>query len=180
MNSKQISVRFLCLTAVMAAMVCVATMVIQIPIPLGYANLGGSFIMLTAVFIGKKSGALAGGIGSAMADILSGFAVWAIPTFLIKSVTGLIVGQIEHTKDNACTVFSVRTVIAAVVGMAWTVIGYTVFGAILYGGLEAGLASAPGLVIEGILNMAAFYGIGSLLEKAHIRPLLMADRKVQE
>ena len=180
MKSKQTSVRFLCLTAVMAALVCVATMVIQIPIPLGYANLGGAFIMLAAVFLGKRSGLWAGGIGSAMADLLSGFAMWAIPTFIIKSGTGWIVGHIAYGKDNTCTVCSIRTAVAAIVGMVWTVVGYTVFGAILYGGLAEGLASAPGLAVEGVLNFAVFYGVGVLLEKANIRPLLMADRRVKE
>ena len=48
-------------------------MLIQIPIPLGYAHLGDSVILITAYLFGPVVGALAGGIGSAMADILTGY-----------------------------------------------------------------------------------------------------------
>ena len=86
MSNSTYTTRFLCLTAVMAAITCIATMVIQIPIPLGYAHLGDAFILLTVLFIGRKSGIWAGGIGSALADLLTGYAYWAIPTFIIKSL----------------------------------------------------------------------------------------------
>ena len=60
-----------CMTAVCMALTCIATMLIQIPIPLGYAHLGDSVILITAYLFGPVVGALAGGIGSAMADILT-------------------------------------------------------------------------------------------------------------
>ena len=86
MKSKAFSTRFLCMTGIMAALVCMMTMVIQIPIPLGYAHLGDAFILLTVLFVGKRSGFWAGGIGSALADLLTGYAYWAVPTFIIKSL----------------------------------------------------------------------------------------------
>lgn len=104
-------------------------MVIQIPIPLGYAHLGDAFILLTVLFIGRKSGIWAGGIGSALADLLTGYAYWAIPTFIIKSLMAYFVGKIAY-KDDACKLFSGRTLLACVVGMVWMVIGYTVAGAV--------------------------------------------------
>ena len=70
-----ITVTQMCITAVFMALTCVATMMVQIPIPLGYAHLGDSVILICAFFFGPVVGALAGGIGSAMADILTGFAV---------------------------------------------------------------------------------------------------------
>ena len=79
-----------CMTAVCMALTCIATMLIQIPIPLGYAHLGDSVILITAYLFGPVVGALAGGIGSAMADILTGYPVWAVPTLLIKTIMPLI------------------------------------------------------------------------------------------
>lgn len=177
MKSNRYSARFLCLTGVMAALVCIMTMVIQIPIPLGYAHLGDAFILLTVLFIGKRSGFWAGGIGSALADLLTGYAYWAIPTFIIKSLMALLAGKIAYQKDEACTLFSVRTAIACVLGMVWMVVGYTVAGMFLYGSVAAGLSSAPGLAVKGVLNLVVCYGVGALFEKAKIRPLLTADRK---
>lgn len=180
MTSRKVSARFLCITAMMAALVCVMTMVVQIPIPLGYAHLGDAFILLTVLFVGKKSGIWAGGIGSALADLLTGYAYWAVPTFLIKSLMAYFVGRIAYAKDGTCTLFSARSVVACIVGMVWMVLGYTVAGAFLYGGLAAGLASTPGLAVKGVLNLAVCYGAGSLFEKAKIRPLLSADRKREQ
>ena len=177
MRSNQFSTRFLCLTGVMAALVCVMTMVVQIPIPLGYAHLGDAFILLTVLFVGRRSGIWAGGVGSALADLLTGYAYWAIPTFLIKALMAWIVGKIAYDAEDKCTLFSARALLACAVGMVWMVVGYTVAGAFLYGGLAAGLASTPGLAVKGVLNLAVCYGVGALFEKAKVRPLLTADRK---
>lgn len=177
MKSKAFSTRFLCMTGIMAALVCIMTIVIQIPIPLGYANLGNAFILLTVLLVGKRSGFWAGGIGSAMADLLTGYAYWAIPTFLIKSLMAYLVGKIAYNKDGTCSLYSVRFLIACAVGMTWMVMGYTVVGAMLYGSWEAGIASMPGLAIEGVLNLVVFYGVGTLFEKSKVGPMLSADRK---
>ncbi len=177
MQSNRFSARFLCITAVMAALTCVMTMVIQIPIPLGYAHLGDAFILLTVLFVGGRSGFWAGGIGSALADLLTGYAYWSIPTFFIKSLMALFVCKIAYRKDGTCSLFSARALIGCAVGMAWMVLGYTAAGAFLYGGLAAGLASTPGLAVKGVLNLVVCYAVGALFEKAKVRPLLAAERK---
>lgn len=177
MKSKAFSIRFLCMTGIMAALVCIITMMIQIPIPLGYLNLGNAFILLTVLLIGKRAGFWAGGIGSAIADLLTGYVYWAIPTFFIKSLMAYIAGKIAYNKDGICSLYSVRFLIAGVIGMAWMVAGYTVTGAMLYGSLAAGVASTPGLAVEGVINLVVCYGVGALLEKSKVRPMLAADRK---
>lgn len=175
--SKKNSTRFLCMTAIMTALICVATMVIQIPIPLGYAHLGNAFIMFAVVFVGRRSGIWAAGIGSALADLLTGFAYWAVPTFVIKCVISLIIGHIAYDKDETCTVFSVRTAVGCALSMVWMVFGYTVSGAVLYGSFASGLASTPGLAAEGVLNFVVFYGIAALFERAKIGRLFYAEGK---
>lgn len=180
MDSRKFSARFLCMTAMMAAIVCVMTMVVQIPIPLGYAHLGDAFILLTVLFVGRRSGIWAGGIGSALADLLTGYAYWALPTLIIKALMAFLVGCIAYKKDGSCTLFSMRTGVACVIGMIWMVVGYTVAGAALYGSLAAGLASAPGLAVKAVLNLTVCYGVGALFEKAKIRPLLSTDRKQEQ
>ena len=173
MNNK-VDARFLCSTGMMAAVVCVMTMVIQIPIPLGYAHLGDAFILLTVAFLGKREGILAGGIGSAMADLLTGYTQWVLPTFLIKALLALIAGKLMYDKHNDCKLASVRGALAAVVSMAWMVLGYVVAGAALNGSMAAGLASAPGLAVKGVLNIAVFYAVGMIFERANLRSLIRA------
>ena len=62
MNDKKI--RKLVLAALLAALVCVATMVVQIPSPMqGYVNLGDCFVLLSGWLLGPWYGFAAGGIG---------------------------------------------------------------------------------------------------------------------
>ncbi len=61
------------LAAALAALACAATMVVQIPSPTGgYLNLGDAVVLLGAYLLGPAWGALAGGIGPALADLLAG------------------------------------------------------------------------------------------------------------
>ena len=68
MNDKKI--RKLVLAALLAALVCVATMVVQIPSPMqGYVNLGDCFVLLSGWLLGPWYGAAAAGIGSMLTDL---------------------------------------------------------------------------------------------------------------
>lgn len=80
------------------ALVLVSTFAIKIPIPFtqGYIHPGDSMIFIAAILFGWRFGALAGGIGSAMADLLGGYAHWALPTLFIKSIMGALVGWLGH------------------------------------------------------------------------------------
>ena len=82
----------LVLAALFAALTYVATNIIRVPIPAtdGYINLGDCVVLLGAFLLGPVYGAAAGGIGSALADILSGYAVFAPGTFVIKALIAVI------------------------------------------------------------------------------------------
>lgn len=163
----------LCCGALLTALVCIMTMVIQIPIPLGYAHLGDAFILLGAAYFGRREAVWASGLGSSLADFLTGFTQWVIPTFLIKVIIVLIAGHLMFDKNGSFRLFHWRTLLAASLSMAWMVIGY--MGSILYGSFAAGLASAPGLILEGVVNIVAYYAIAAALEKVHVRRLLHAQ-----
>jgi uncharacterized membrane protein len=160
-----ISARKICITAVMAALVFIMTIVPRIPIPLGYAHLGDAAIFLVVLYIGRREGALAASIGSAFADFIGGFPVWIIPTIIIKYIMAEILGRVACPADGTYRLFSVRTMLGLILSGIWMVFGYTIAGAILYGSLPVGLTSAPGLLLEGVINILAAYGVGSFLNK---------------
>ena len=143
----------LCVTAVMIAVVFLATFVPRIPIPLGYAHLGDAAIFLMVLTLDRREALLAACLGSALSDLLGGFPLWILPTLLIKFIMADIVWRIVRTgKKNPDRK---RLLTAFLLASAWMVIGYTIFGAVLYASLGAGLASAPGLIMEGLLNSLA-------------------------
>lgn len=84
----------LTITALMAALVTIVTMVIVIPIGLqGYLNFGDILIFSSALIFGPEVGFIAGGLGSALADLLSGYAAWIPITLLAKGLEGYIAGK---------------------------------------------------------------------------------------
>ena len=84
----------LILAALFAALTCVATSVIHVPIPAtnGYINLGDGMVLLGAFLLGPVYGAAAGGLGSMLADLLLGYAAYAPGTLIIKAAMGLCAG----------------------------------------------------------------------------------------
>jgi uncharacterized membrane protein len=146
------------------ALVCIATMTIQIPIPLGYAHLGNSVILIAVFYFNTKYGILAGSIGSALADFLTGYNQWIIPTLIIKALLALTAAVIGK-KNNKFQLFSVRTVLAVVLSMTVMVVLYTLSGALIYQSLETGLASTIGLTLEGVVNIVVFFVLGTALNQ---------------
>lgn len=158
--------------ALSIALVCIATMAIQIPIPLGYMHLGNTCILLVAALFGPVTGLLAGGIGSALADMLTGYAQWIIPTLIIKSIMGFAIGAIAYKKGNNLHMVSVRTFLGSVAGIVIMIFGYFAAGAIMNGSIYTGWTQVPGLTLEGVIGMVIFYAIGLVLEKANVVKVL--------
>ncbi|GKX31983.1 hypothetical protein SH1V18_44630 [Vallitalea longa] len=87
-------IRKLTYTGLMTAIVLLATLVIKIPVSFtnGYIHLGDSMVFLAAILLGWKYGAFAAGVGSALADVIGGYAHWAVPTLIIKALMAIIIG----------------------------------------------------------------------------------------
>lgn len=158
----------LCVQGLLIALVTICTMVFQIPVSAtsGYVHLGDSMILLVAVFFGARYGAVAGGVGAALADLLSGYAHWAPFTFIIKAVMGWLIGKIANFKGDKF--FSVRMVVASIVGVAWMVFGYYIGGGILQSSFVVALTSIPENIFQGVAGMIIFYVVGAAFYKAKI------------
>ena len=168
---KKTNIKNLTLAGLLIALTYVATAFIKIPIPFGYVNLGFSFLLIAAYFFGTKNGLIAGSIGSALADLLSPYAIWAIPTFAIKCIIALTVGTILYKKGAPKKLNSVRTAVAVLAGSLIHVIGYTAATAIIEGNLYSALATAPLLALECIVNTIAFYALAVVLRRTRISEL---------
>ena len=98
---KQTKLRTLILAAMFAALTCVATMIIHIPSPIGgYFNLGDCMVLLSAFVLGPVWGTAAGGIGSALADVICGYFVYAPGTLVIKALMALAAAQSGIRRHN--------------------------------------------------------------------------------
>lgn len=157
MNNKT---KLLVLNGLMIALVCIATMVIQIPIPMteGYVNIGDSIIFVTSILFGPISGMIAGGFGSALADILTGYSHWALFTLLIKGFEGYIVGIIVRKNTNL-----INNILATSLGVIIMVSGYLLAGTFLQGSFIVALGSVSSNMIQGIVSIIIGIPIASYL-----------------
>lgn len=127
----------LVLAGVMAALVAVGTLMIQVPSPMkGYIHIGDSMVYLSGILLGPVYGAFAAAIGSMFADLYSGYAVYALPTFIIKgldaAMIAIVYNQLTRHKDTLA--YKVIGLVAGVLaGGAVMVSGYLLFETILYG-----------------------------------------------
>jgi len=161
------SLRRLVLTALFIALVAAATMVINVPMVAtqGFVNVGDTMIFVAGIFLGPVVGFLAGGIGSALADLLLGYPHWAPWSLIIKGVEGLLAGALAHGYFQQHRRVGLPVIAALLVAAAWMVLGYYLAGGIMRG-FAAALASVPGNLLQGlgsiVLSLPVIYAFRSL------------------
>lgn len=144
-------------TAMMTAMVMIATTFFKIPNAMGYIHLGDGFVLLAAIILPKKYACFAGGVGAGLADIYGGYAVWAPWTLVIKIVMVLIVQLFfdfltkrasngKHIAKIAGIPFA--ELFAYVLAVLWTVSGYYVAQGFISGNWAAPITDVPGNVLQ--------------------------------
>ncbi len=99
LSKTRFSVQKISLIGIMAALSLVAYLFFRIPNILGTGSsfhLGNTFTALTALLLDGVSGGLAGAIGLALADVMAGDPGYAITTFLLKFIIGVVCGAVAH------------------------------------------------------------------------------------
>lgn len=168
---KHISTKDITKIAIMATLVFISTFLIKIPSLNGYTHIGDSMVIISALILGKKKGALAAGLGAALCDLLSGYMQYIIPTFLIKAIMVLIIAIIAENLINK-TKFA--WILGAIIGCTFQVVGYCLVETILYG-FAGALASVPANIIQSIVGIALAVVLSTVLEKSNILNKLKTD-----
>ena len=139
--------------AVFAALCCVSTLLITIPLPAsGFFNTGDVFVLLAGWFLGPLYGAVASAVGSALADIVAGYAIYAPATFLIKGGVAFIAYTVASFFKKAIkkeTLDFLPRVLSAVIAEAFMVTGYFLFESVLYG-FVGGIPNIVGNTLQGV------------------------------
>jgi uncharacterized repeat protein (TIGR04002 family) len=160
-------IKNLTLTGLMAALITLFTAyIVHIPIGVsgGYIHLGDSLIYLSAVLLPWPYAMAAGAIGGGLADLLTA-PMWAPATVIIKI---LIVLPFTSRRKG---ILNKRNLIAPVIAMFITVIGYYIADLIIFGKEAAFLISVTSNGIQGLGSAAVFYILSAALEKAGVRKL---------
>lgn len=134
--------------ALLVALTTVMTMMVSIPslATKGYVNLGDVAVFLSAALLGRKKGALVGGLGSALADLLLGYTHYVPITFIVKGLEGFLAAYLIDKGLNGG-----KRIIAMVIGGLWMALGYYLFQIPMYG-VESALTSVPGNILQGLVG----------------------------
>ena len=163
MSDKKI--RTMVMAAVLAALACVATMVIQIPSPMnGSVNLGDCFVLLSGWLLGPWWGAAAGGIGSMLADLLLGYGHYAPGTLVIKGLMALVGALVFKALGKK----SAAALVSGVVSEVIMVVGYFGYAGLLLGKGIGAAASIPGNLVQGAVGLVAGFLLLQVARRIHL------------
>ena len=161
----------LILAALFAALSCVATMSIRIPTPGtgGYIHPGDAIVILSGVILGPVWGFFAGGIGSALSDLIGGYFVYVPITFVIKGLVALAAGLLYQKVGKTQKSRYAAVVLGGVADIILVAGGCFVCEYFIYGAGAA--ASIPANIIQ---------GIGGLVISCILYPILISIPNVRQ
>ena len=161
----------LILAALFAALSCVATMSIRIPTPGtgGYIHPGDAIVILSGVILGPVWGFLAGGIGSALSDLIGGYFIYVPITFVIKGLVALAAGLLYQKVGKNQKSRYIAVILGGVADIILVAGGYFVCEFFIYGAGAA--ASIPANVIQ---------GVGGLVISCILYPILISIPNVRQ
>ena len=155
------------MAALMAALACVATMIIKIPSPLkGYINLGDCIVLVAGWQLSPAWGFLAAGLGSALADILSGYVVYGPATFLIKGLMALVAFYVFKLLHNKCGNL-VSRIISGIGAEIVMIVGYFIFSGFLYG-FGPAVVNIPANAVQGIAGILIGIVVMKIFDQSRI------------
>ena len=155
------------MAALMAALACVATMIIKIPSPLkGYLNLGDCIVLTAGWLLSPTYGFLAAGLGSALADVFSGYVTYAPATFIIKGLMALIAFYGFKLLNKKIGNLPSR-IISGIVAEIVMILGYFVFEGFLYGFIPSAV-NIPTNGVQGIAGLIIGVILIKVFEKSKI------------
>lgn len=153
------------MAAMLAALCCVATMIIKVPSPLkGYINLGDCVVLLSGWLLPPVYGFAAAGIGSALADVFSGYVIYAPATFIIKGIMATIAYLCFKSMHKKLGNTPSR-IIGGILAELAMILGYFVFEGFMYG-FMASAVNIPANGVQGIAGIVVGIILIKIFEKS--------------
>ena len=152
--------------AMMAAIIFVCTYTFKIPIAItgGYTHLGDCAIFVGVMILGRKDGTVAAAVGAALSDLLGGFLIWVIPTFVIKGIMAFVMGTVvekilPEKKGN--------WLIGAILGGICQIIGYQLVKIVLISPAAA-LATIPTITTQTVAGIILAAVVITVLQSSKV------------
>jgi uncharacterized repeat protein (TIGR04002 family) len=169
--NKNVRVFNLVLSALFASLIFVVTAYFpRIPTARGYIHIGDAVIYLAASMLPAPYAAAAAGLGGFLADALTGYAMWAPYTLVVK-----IALTLPFTSKSE-KIIPARNVAAALAAFPITIGGYYAAAWIMTGNAAAPLAEIPANAVQAAGSMALYAAAAVFMEKTRLKARLGAAR----
>lgn len=155
----------LILCALFSALTALATVVVQIPSPLsGFINLGDCLVLSSSFLLGPVYGTVAAAIGSMLADLIAGYAIYAPATFVIKGCVALVACLLFRALARLMPRLPAR-LISATAGESVMVLGYFAYEALALGYGAGAVLGMPANAVQAIAGIALCAVLVPILQK---------------
>lgn len=146
--------------ALFSALTCVVTMMVRVPSPLkGYINLGDSIVLVAGWMLSPAYAFISAGLGSALADVFSGYVFYAPATFIIKGLMAITVCygfKLLNKKLGDLTCRIITGILAEIIMIG----GYWIFEGFAYGFISSAV-NIPANAVQGVAGII----VGTVLIK---------------
>ena len=156
----------ICLAGIFTAVVFVFTAYLHIPSHTGYTHIGDGFIYLAACLLPLPYGLFVGAGGALLADCLTGYAIWAPGSVIIKMIAVLFFSRKQKK------IASARNILALIPASALCIGGYYLYECIITSNFIAPLSGIPGYITQSVMSSLLFVIAGFALDKLKIKQLL--------
>jgi uncharacterized repeat protein (TIGR04002 family) len=160
---KNNKIRLMCFAGVFTAIVFVFTAYLHIPSHTGYTHVGDGFIYLAACLLPTPYAIFAAAIGAFLADCLTGFALWAPASIIIKALTVLFFSS-KYKK-----IITKRNIIALMPSALLCAFGYYFYDALIFSNFISALAGIIGYITQSVLSSILFILIGASFDKINFK-----------
>ncbi|HSP23039.1 MAG TPA: ECF transporter S component [Planococcus sp. (in: firmicutes)] len=158
----------LILTSMSIALVFVATLLLNIKLPItangGLVHLGTAMLFIIAIVFGPKKAAIAGAVGMGLFDLVSGWTLWAPITILARGLQGYLVGKIAWSKGRDGNSVGYN-ILAAIVSIPFMLAIYYIGEAIIFGSFIVPAASIPGNIVQNVVGLLVAIPVAIALKK---------------
>lgn len=167
---KNQKIKLMCLAGVFTAVVYVFTAYLHIPSHTGYTHVGDGFIYLAASLLPLPYAAFVGAVGALLADCLTGFAIWAPGSVIIKTVAVLFFVR------KGEKIITVRNALALIPASVVCIGGYYLYEALITGNFVSPLAGIPGYITQSVLSSILFVVLGLALDKLKTKEHILGGK----
>lgn len=164
---KKPNTKKLVLTALFTALTMVATLMIRIPLPLGYVNLGDAFILLGVFVLGPVYGGIAAGMGAGLADLF-GYPLYAPATFVIKAGMAVAAWFVYKLLAKATKKEMLAQSVGGVCGALVMAVGYFLYEILLFTTVGVAIVNVPWNLLQGVVGTVLAVAVMKVLRATKV------------